>query len=105
VVAPPIAAQSEPSGRPPPSGHRSHWYAKLLGCPVHEPVLADSVDPTAAEPLIRGSAVLDGLSCVVAAPPPGSRRTVASEASAAAARVRTSVALRVVRIALVLSSM
>jgi hypothetical protein len=25
VVAPPIAAQSEPSGRPPSAAHRSHW--------------------------------------------------------------------------------
>ena len=27
VVAPPIAAQSAPLGRPPPLGQRTHWYA------------------------------------------------------------------------------
>src|SRR5262245_32499002 len=43
VVAPPIEAQSEPSGRPPPRGQRSHWKSKLVGALFQEPLLAESV--------------------------------------------------------------
>jgi hypothetical protein len=104
VVAPPMAAQSEPSGLPPSRGQRSHWKAKLDGSPVHDPVLAVSVAPTDADPVMRGSAVFAGASCVLAPPPPGRARTVAADASAAAASVQIKVNLRVVRIARVLSS-
>ncbi len=85
VVAPPIAAQSAPEGSPPPRGQRTHWYAKVVGEPVHEPWLAVSSEPTTALPLIRGSAVLSGAAFVTAPLPPGSASTVASDASAAAA--------------------
>jgi hypothetical protein len=104
VVAPPIAAQSAPDGRPPDRGQRTHWYAKLVGELVHEPLVAVSVDPTDAAPEIRGSTVLDGRSWTTAEPPAGRARTVASDASAAARSVETMVVRRVVRIAWVLSS-
>ena len=63
------------------------------------PWLAVSVEPTVADPLIRGSAVLVGLACVTAPLPAGSASTVASDASAAAASVQSAPIFRVVRIA------
>ena len=52
---------------PPDVGHRTHWNAKLIGVvPVQSPVVADSVDPTIAEPVIFGSAVLRGTACATA---------------------------------------
>ena len=98
VVAPPIAAQSEPSARPPLCGQRTHWYAKAVGWPVQEPFVVESVAPTTAEPLIRGSAVFAGLSCAAAPPPPGSASTVAADASAATTIVLTRRVVRVLRI-------
>jgi hypothetical protein len=85
---------------PPDRGQRTHWYAKLVGELVHEPLVAVSVAPTAAGPAIRGSTVFDGRSWITAEPPAGRARTVASDASAAAASVQTIVVLRVLRIAL-----
>ena len=70
---------------------------------VHEPVLAESVEPTDAVPVILGSAVFAGAACAAAPPPPGSASTVASDARAAVAIVQAMVRGRVVRIA-VLSS-
>jgi hypothetical protein len=70
-----------------------------VGAPVQEPWLALRVEPTVAEPLIRGSAVLSGTAWEAAPPPPGSTRTVASDASAAATSVPTRLVLPVVRIA------
>ena len=103
VVAPPIAAQFAPLGSPPSRGHLTHWYAKLVGAPLQDPWLAVSVRPTTGLPEIRGSAVLFGTAWLRAELPPGSARTVASDASAAATSVHPMLALREVRIA-VLSS-
>src|SRR5687768_627377 len=50
-VAPPIAAQLLPS-----SAQRLHWYVKLVGLPVHVPVLVVSVLPTSGVPEIVGRA-------------------------------------------------
>jgi hypothetical protein len=48
VVAPPIAAQSDPSGRPPDSGHRTHWKRNEVGLPVQIPRAAVRVSPIRA---------------------------------------------------------
>ena len=79
-------------------GHWSHWYAKPVGWPVHEPFVVESVAPTTAEPLIRGSVVFAGSSCAAAPLPPGSARTVAAEASAATTIVLARRVVRVLRI-------
>ena len=60
VLAPPITAQSEPSGLPPELAQRTHWYANEVGVPDHVPCVAVSVDPTLAVPEIAGCAVLPG---------------------------------------------
>ena len=97
--APPMAVQSAPFAWPPDRGQRTHWKAKLVGALVHEPVVVVRVEPTAAVPEIRGSAVLAGRSWTTAPPPAGRASTVASDASAAAMSVETMVVRRVVRIA------
>jgi len=62
------------------------------------PVEADSVEPTDAAPVIRGSAVLSGRACAAAPPPLGSARIVAADASAATTIVLARRVVRVLRI-------
>src|SRR5262245_45482784 len=83
VVAPPMAAQSEPSGLPPDDGQRTHWYANDVGLPFHEPCVARSVDPIAARPEIAGSAVFAGLACGAAEPTPANATSEMTPAAAA----------------------
>src|SRR4029079_17332934 len=76
-----------------------HGDADRVGDPCHDPGPAVSVEPTVADPLIRGSAVLVGAAWVTAPLPAGRASTVASDASAAAASVQSAPIFRVVRIA------
>jgi hypothetical protein len=50
----------------PPALQRSHWWAYDVGVLLHVPLLAVSVWPTAAVPLIAGGAVLTGAACCAA---------------------------------------
>jgi len=45
---------------PPDESQRSHWYAKLVGLPVQDPVDTLSVLPEDGGPEIEGAAVFDG---------------------------------------------
>jgi hypothetical protein len=63
VVAPPMTAQSEPSGSPPDAGQRTHWNANPVGLSLHVPWVAVSVEPTVAVPDTAGSVVLTGAAC------------------------------------------
>src|SRR6188472_1788819 len=70
VVAPPIEAQSEPSGRPPESGQRTHWKRYAVGLPVQIPRVAVRVEPTFGSPMMRGSVVFVGAASLAAVPAP-----------------------------------
>ena len=61
AVAPPMAGQFEPSGRPPSAPHRTHWYARAIGvAPAHVPPPAPNVWPWVGLPTIAGSRVFRG---------------------------------------------
>jgi len=83
VVAPEIAAQSEPSGLPPEVGQRTHWYANVIGdVPDQSPCDVVSVAPCVAVPLMLGSAVFFGAACVTARAGPLVRAPATPSASA-----------------------
>jgi hypothetical protein len=87
--APPMGGQFEPSGAPPPLGHRSQRYAKDIGVePDQVPRFAVSVRPSTASPTMLGSPVLFG-----GFPPPRTIRVgfdaALSEPSAFVAVTRT----------------
>ncbi len=66
VVAPEIVVQLEPSGSPPSSPQRTHWYANEIGAtPAQVPALAKRIRPWTAVPLIDGSVVARGGPLVV----------------------------------------
>ena len=75
-------AQSDPSGRLPDSGQRSHSYVNEVGDPVHDPSVVVIVWPTTAAPVSVGRAVLLGAAFVLAEP--------AGESSAATVTVASS---------------
>ncbi len=61
----PIGAQE-----PPPASHRCHANAyEMVGVPVHEPVVAVSVSPETAVPVIVGGSELDGTAAELASAP------------------------------------
>jgi hypothetical protein len=69
VEAPPMTAQSEPSGAPPDAGQRTHWYANV-GLPVHVPGAAVRVCPSDGMPVIVGATVFEGTAYSRARRPP-----------------------------------